>query len=131
MPIYAYRCESCGHAMDVLRKVSDPALTTCPACGAGTLRKQVTAAGFQLKGSGWYVTDFKGGSASPRPDADSGAKSDGATSGDAKPAKPADTAASAADAKPGAKAAPSPAVAAPAPATPKASAAGSPSKSGD
>jgi putative FmdB family regulatory protein len=62
MPIYAYRCETCGHAKDVLQKMSDPVLTTCPACGAETFRKQLTAAGFQLKGSGWYVTDFRGGS---------------------------------------------------------------------
>jgi putative FmdB family regulatory protein len=61
MPIYAYRCSSCGHTRDVLRKISDPALTTCPACNAETFTKQLTAAGFQLKGSGWYVTDFKGG----------------------------------------------------------------------
>lgn len=62
MPIYAYRCSSCGHAKDVLQKMSDPVLTTCPACGAESFAKQVTAAGFQLKGSGWYATDFKGGS---------------------------------------------------------------------
>lgn len=62
MPIYAYRCESCGHAKDVLQKISDPVLTTCPACGAESFTKQVTAAGFQLKGSGWYVTDFRGSS---------------------------------------------------------------------
>lgn len=61
MPIYAYRCESCGHAKDVLQKMSDAPLTTCPACGADTFKKQLTAAGFQLKGSGWYVTDFRGG----------------------------------------------------------------------
>lgn len=61
MPIYAYRCESCGHAKDVLQKVSDPLLTVCPACNAETFKKQLTAAGFQLKGSGWYVTDFRGG----------------------------------------------------------------------
>ena len=61
MPIYAYRCSSCGHAKDVLQKMSDPVLTTCPACGAETFAKQVTAAGFQLKGSGLYVTDFRGG----------------------------------------------------------------------
>lgn len=59
MPIYAYKCESCGHAKDVLQKVSDAPLTTCPACGADTFRKQLTAAGFQLKGTGWYVTDFR------------------------------------------------------------------------
>lgn len=63
MPIYAYRCASCGHSRDVLQKMSDPVLTTCPACGADQFQKQVTAAGFQLKGSGWYATDFKGGSA--------------------------------------------------------------------
>jgi len=62
MPIYAYKCESCGAAKDVLQKISDPALTDCPACGKPTFRKQVTAAGFQLKGSGWYQTDFRGGS---------------------------------------------------------------------
>jgi len=63
MPIYAYRCASCGHSRDVLQKMSDPVLTTCPACGVDQFQKQVTAAGFQLKGSGWYATDFKGGSA--------------------------------------------------------------------
>ena len=52
MPIYAYRCSSCGHAQDVLQKMSDPLLTVCPACGASSYEKQVTAAGFQLKGSG-------------------------------------------------------------------------------
>ncbi|OGB02684.1 MAG: FmdB family transcriptional regulator [Burkholderiales bacterium RIFCSPLOWO2_12_FULL_64_99] len=62
MPIYAYQCSSCGHAKDVLQKISDPVLTTCPACGAESFQKQITAAGFQLKGSGWYVTDFRGGS---------------------------------------------------------------------
>ncbi|MFD2299443.1 zinc ribbon domain-containing protein [Paracidovorax citrulli] len=61
MPIYAYKCGSCGHAKDVLQKISDAPLTVCPACGAETFSKQVTAAGFQLKGSGWYVTDFRGG----------------------------------------------------------------------
>jgi putative FmdB family regulatory protein len=61
MPIYAYKCESCGHAKDVLQKMSDDPLSVCPACGNATFRKQVTAAGFQLKGSGWYVTDFREG----------------------------------------------------------------------
>lgn len=61
MPIYAYKCESCGHRQDVLQKLSDPLLTVCPACSAATFVKQVTAAGFQLKGSGWYVTDFRDG----------------------------------------------------------------------
>jgi len=67
MPIYAYRCGACGHAKDVLQKLSDPVLTTCPQCGAETFAKQVTAAGFQLKGSGWYATDFKGGGAAAQP----------------------------------------------------------------
>ena len=59
MPIYAYKCAECGHQMDVIRKVSDPPLTECPSCGKSALVKQVTAAGFQLKGAGWYVTDFR------------------------------------------------------------------------
>ena len=62
MPIYAYKCGSCGHAKDVLQKISDAPLTVCPACGAEAFSKQVTEAAFQLKGSGWYVTDFRGGS---------------------------------------------------------------------
>ncbi|RYF15140.1 MAG: zinc ribbon domain-containing protein [Comamonadaceae bacterium] len=62
MPIYAYKCGSCGHAKDVLQKVSDAPLTVCPSCGAESFAKQITAAGFQLKGSGWYATDFRGGS---------------------------------------------------------------------
>jgi len=61
MPIYAYKCESCGFAKDVLQKMSDTPLSVCPQCGASSFKKQVTAAGFQLKGSGWYVTDFRGG----------------------------------------------------------------------
>jgi len=73
MPIYAYRCESCGFGKDVLQKMSDPQLTQCPECGKDSFRKQVTAAGFQLKGSGWYVTDFRGGNsgagAPAKPDA--------------------------------------------------------------
>ncbi|MBX6317814.1 FmdB family zinc ribbon protein [Pigmentiphaga sp.] len=59
MPIYAYKCSSCGHEKDVLQKMSDAPLTDCPECGKPTFSKQVTAAGFQLKGSGWYVTDFR------------------------------------------------------------------------
>ncbi len=61
MPIYAYKCESCGHCKDALQKISEPPLTDCPSCGAASFKKQLTAAGFQLKGSGWYVTDFRGG----------------------------------------------------------------------
>jgi putative FmdB family regulatory protein len=63
MPIYAYKCGSCGFAKDVLQKMSDPALHICPSCGQDSFSKQLTAAGFQLKGSGWYATDFKGGGA--------------------------------------------------------------------
>jgi putative FmdB family regulatory protein len=85
MPIYAYKCESCGFAKDVLQKMSDAPLTDCPDCHAPAFKKQVTAAGFQLKGSGWYATDFKGGSpASVESKSDS---ADGAKSTDsAKPA---------------------------------------------
>jgi putative FmdB family regulatory protein len=61
MPIYAYRCDDCGFAKDVLQKMSDPVLTDCPTCGKATFKKQLTAAGFQLKGTGWYATDFRGG----------------------------------------------------------------------
>jgi putative FmdB family regulatory protein len=61
MPIYAYKCDACGHAKDVLQKMSDPQLTECPSCGQATFKKQLTAAGFQLKGTGWYVTDFREG----------------------------------------------------------------------
>ena len=61
MPIYEYRCNACSHEVEVLQKLSDPPLVTCPACGKDALQKLVSAAGFQLKGSGWYVTDFRGG----------------------------------------------------------------------
>ena len=64
MPIYAYKCESCGFAKDVLQKMSDAPLEVCPTCAQPTFKKQLTAAGFQLKGSGWYATDFKGGGTS-------------------------------------------------------------------
>jgi len=60
MPIYEYRCEACGHALEVIQKLSDAVLKTCPACSKPALQKQVSAGGFQLKGSGWYATDFKG-----------------------------------------------------------------------
>ena len=78
VPIYAYKCGACGHQQDVLQKMSDPVLTQCPSCGAEAYAKQVTAAGFQLKGSGWYVTDFRGG---------------GGSSGAAKSSSPAEAAA--------------------------------------
>ncbi|OGI47813.1 MAG: transcriptional regulator [Candidatus Muproteobacteria bacterium RIFCSPHIGHO2_01_FULL_65_16] len=61
MPIYEYRCEGCGHELEVMQKFSDAALVDCPACGKAALKKRVSAAGFQLKGSGWYATDSKKG----------------------------------------------------------------------
>lgn len=94
MPIYAYKCESCGHAKDVLQKISDTPLTECPACGKATFSKQITAAGFQLKGSGWYVTDFRGGSGGTSAAA-TGAAAAGATAS-------AESSASTADAAPAA-----------------------------
>ena len=86
MPIYAYKCESCGFSKDVLQKMSDPPLSDCPKCGGGTFKKQLTAAGFQLKGSGWYATDCKGGSTAA-PASTSGGEGGGG--GDS--AKPAET----------------------------------------
>ena len=114
MPIYAYRCTACGHAQDVLQKMSDPVLAVCPACGESTYAKQVTAAGFQLKGSGWYVTDFRGGNtaagakpaegAADKPAADGAPKPEGAAAAPA-----AGTPAVAATLAPAAAPAPSPA----------------------
>jgi putative FmdB family regulatory protein len=84
MPIYAYKCSSCGMSKDILRKISDPSLTLCPECGQEALEKQVTAAGFQLKGSGWYVTDFReGGKAAAVPPVSGDKSSDGAAPSDA------------------------------------------------
>lgn len=79
MPIYAYRCDDCGYEKDILQKISDPILTDCPSCGKPAFKKQLTAAGFQLKGGGWYVTDFRNNGSKPA------AKGD-AKSGDSKPA---------------------------------------------
>lgn len=67
MPIYEYRCTSCGFQKDHLQKMSDSPLTVCPQCGAADYVKQLSAAGFQLKGSGWYATDFKGDASQPKP----------------------------------------------------------------
>jgi putative FmdB family regulatory protein len=111
MPIYAYRCSACGHAQDVLQKISDPLLTVCPACGQSTYAKQVTAAGFQLKGSGWYVTDFRDGSKTSAP----APKTDKPADGAAAPAAESGAAA-------GASPAPAPAADKPAAAPPPASA---------
>lgn len=106
MPIYAYRCSACGHSQDVLQKLSDPLLTTCPACGAEAYSKQVTAAGFQLKGSGWYVTDFRSNGQGQKPAAaagDAAAKPEtgDAKTGDAKAESASSGAKPAADAKAG------------------------------
>ena len=74
MPIYEYRCGACGFQREFLQRISDAPLTDCPECGKRSLSKMVTAAGFQLKGSGWYATDFKDkGSSKPKPDADKSA----------------------------------------------------------
>ena len=93
MPIYEYRCSSCGHQQEFLQKVSDTPLTDCTACGKPTFSKMLTAAGFQLKGSGWYATDFKSkpsattakadgaGGDKPAADAKSESKSDAASGG--------------------------------------------------
>lgn len=108
MPIYAYKCSECGFQKDALQKMSDPKLTHCTSCGKETLVKQVTAAGFQLKGSGWYVTDFRGGGKTSEP-----------ATGPSTDAAPASTPAPAATA-PAAVAAPAPAPAAAAPAKPSA-----------
>jgi len=95
MPIYAYKCESCGFSKDVLQKMSDAPLSDCPSCGGSSFKKQLTAAGFQLKGSGWYATDFKGGStAAPAttPGGEGGGAGAGAGAGaGGDSAKPADT----------------------------------------
>lgn len=69
MPIYEYRCGACGHQLESLQRLADAPLVTCPACGKNTLTKSVTAAGFQLKGSGWYATDFRNSGAKPAPTA--------------------------------------------------------------
>jgi putative FmdB family regulatory protein len=82
MPIYAYKCSACGFAKDALQKMSDAPLTVCPACGASTFEKQVTAAGFQLKGSGWYVTDFREGGGKKAEPATAPVSGDGAKSGE-------------------------------------------------
>ena len=81
MPIYEYRCAACGHQDDHLQKLSDAPLTKCPACGKKKYQKQLTAAGFQLKGSGWYASDFKGGKkeTEAKPDAKPEAKADAKT----------------------------------------------------
>jgi putative FmdB family regulatory protein len=132
MPIYAYKCTACGHAKDVLQKMSDPLLTVCPACGQASFQKQLTAAGFQLKGSGWYVTDFRNGNTGApavgkgegqSEDKGEGKAAEGKTAGEgASPTKPAEGAASAPAAASSGAAAPAAAPAAsPAPSSPSSS----------
>jgi putative FmdB family regulatory protein len=131
MPIYAYKCDACGHAKDVLQKMSDPLLTDCPSCRQSSFKKQVTSAGFQLKGSGWYVTDFregagKAGAASSDAKADSvdsAAVTASAAAVSANDSKSTDSSSAAATAKA------SPAVVTPAPLASKAVTAAMPSSS--
>ena len=102
MPIYAYRCDDCGFAKDVLQKMSDAPLSECPSCGKSSFKKQVTAAGFQLKGSGWYVTDFRGGSggtsAAPNSPVTAASESGAAAAASSAPAASADSGGSASSA---------------------------------
>ena len=94
MPIYAYKCESCGFAKDVLQKISDAPLEQCPSCSQPTFKQQLTAAGFQLKGSGWYATDFKGGATSTPATATATEGAAASPKADAAPSTPAAPAAS-------------------------------------
>jgi putative FmdB family regulatory protein len=89
MPIYEYQCANCGHQLEKLQKMSDDPLTTCPECGQDTLTKLVSAAGFRLKGGGWYETDFKKDGKKNLAGDDKPAKADTSkdAGGDAKPAK--------------------------------------------
>jgi putative FmdB family regulatory protein len=91
MPIYEYRCSACGHELEALQKFSDAPLANCPSCNASTLVKLLSAAGFQLKGSGWYATDFKGSGGKPAPaktdaapKSESGAGTEGGAKGESK-----------------------------------------------
>jgi len=114
MPIYEYRCTACGHELEKMQKLADAPLTDCPACGQPTLKKQISAAGFRLKGSGWYETDFKQGEKKKNLHGDSeksdgggaASKSDTTKSDTAKPtdtAKPADSGSKPTPPKPAAK----------------------------
>jgi putative FmdB family regulatory protein len=87
MPIYEYRCSACGHQQEFLQKVSDAPMTVCTKCGKPAFEKMVTAAGFQLKGSGWYATDFKNsGAKAPAKPSEAGSSGEAKTSSEAKPA---------------------------------------------
>ncbi len=102
MPIYEYKCSACRHELEAIQKFADAPLVTCPACGKDALTKLVSAAGFQLKGSGWYQTDFKSSGAKPA------AKTDAAKTDAAKAEAPADGV-KATESKPTAPATPAPA----------------------
>jgi putative FmdB family regulatory protein len=110
MPIYEYRCEACGHEMEKLQKLADAPLTDCPACGQPTLKKQISAAGFRLKGSGWYETDFKQGdkkknlhSAGEKAGGGEGGGDSGGGAAKADTPKPAQSSSKPAESKPAAK----------------------------
>lgn len=104
MPIYEYRCEQCGHEFEKLQKVSDAPLTDCPDCGRPTLKKLISAAGFRLKGGGWYETDFKAGEKKKNLHGDGDKAAGGGKETKADTAKPAaDSAAKPAETKPAAK----------------------------
>lgn len=111
MPIYAYRCSDCGFQQDMLRKISDPPLTLCPSCGHDSFSKQLSAPAFQLKGTGWYVTDFRDNGKKPAEN------QGGKGAGEADAAQPAKASGDSAAAAPS----PAPAAAAPAAASPAAS----------
>ncbi len=102
MPIYEYRCTACQHKLEALQKFSDAPLVTCPQCAKDTLTKLVSAAGFQLKGSGWYQTDFKGGGAKTPASAGTEAAGGDAKPAESAPAAKADAPAAKPDAKPAA-----------------------------
>jgi putative FmdB family regulatory protein len=93
MPIYEYRCGSCGLEKEFLQKISDAPIAACPSCGQSTMTKLISAAGFHLKGSGWYATDFKGGSKKPADKSDAASeskpKTEGGESAKSEPAAPA------------------------------------------
>jgi putative FmdB family regulatory protein len=127
MPIYAYKCDACGHAKDVLQKMSDPQLSNCPSCGQAAFKKQLTAAGFQLKGTGWYVTDFREGggknsalAGDAKSESGDSATAATATNGESKSADASSTAAASASAA---------TVTSPTPAAPKVAPAASPASS--
>jgi putative FmdB family regulatory protein len=83
MPIYEYRCEACGHELEAMHKMSDAPLTDCPECGKAALQKKISAAGFRLKGGGWYETDFKGSGKKNVHDSGGSADRKGKTTGSA------------------------------------------------